>query len=178
MGISSILTNSYNVLSENFEETPERNSKLKGRQILLKLLKAMTLDVKLLYFLYNFAGKSLLFDTLTVFLASYLQYFLVAIFLRLLYFSAYSKRKKLYLFWTTTISMMVAYLGITEIIRFFYHRPRPFITYNDTCFKPVSLAEVVRRWHGGLTFFLRMRSIPKEGIADSAALSIFFYTVF
>jgi undecaprenyl-diphosphatase len=90
----------------------------------------MTLDVKLLYFFNNFAGKSQLFNTLTVFLASYLQYFLVVAFLLLLYFSAYSKRKKIYIFWTTTISSMVARLGITEIIRFFYHRPRPFITYQ------------------------------------------------
>jgi len=97
---------------------------------LLKLLETMTLDAKLLYFLNNFAGKSQLFDTLTVFLASYLQYFLVVIFLLLLYFSAYPKKEKLYIFWTTTISIMVARLGITEIIRFFYNRPRPFITHQ------------------------------------------------
>ncbi len=88
----------------------------------------MTLDIKLLYFLNNFAGKSQIFDTLTVFLASYLQYFLVAAFLLLLYFSAYPRREKLYLFWTTILSIIVARLGITEIIRLFYHRPRPFVT--------------------------------------------------
>lgn len=90
----------------------------------------MTLDVKLLYFLNNLTGKSQIFDNLTVFFASYLQYFLIAAFLLLLYFSAYPKRQKIYIFWVTIVSIIVARLGITEIIRFFYHRPRPFLTYQ------------------------------------------------
>lgn len=90
----------------------------------------MTLDVKLLYFLNNLTGQSQIFDTLTVFFASYLQYFLIVIFLLLLYFSAYPKRQKIYIFWVTVVSIIVARLGITEIIRFFYHRPRPFFIYQ------------------------------------------------
>lgn len=93
-----------------------------------KMIKAMTLDIKLFHLLNNFTGKSQIFDSLTVFLAAYLQYFIVAAFILLLYFSAYSRREKLYIFWTTTISIIVARLGVTEIIRLFYHRPRPFIT--------------------------------------------------
>lgn len=91
---------------------------------------AITLDVKLLFVLNNLAGQSRIFDALTIFLASYLRYFLVVAFLLFLYFSAYSRREKLYLFWVTTISIIVARLGITEIIRFFYHRPRPFLVYQ------------------------------------------------
>lgn len=90
----------------------------------------MTLDVTLLYFLNNFAGKSKFFDALTVFLASFLQYVLIVAFLLFLYFSVYSRREKFYLFWTTTISIIVARLCITEIIRFFYHRPRPYLSYE------------------------------------------------
>lgn len=87
----------------------------------------MTFDVPLLHLLNNLTGKSQIFDTLTVFIASSLQYFLIAAFLLLLYFSAYSRRHKLYIFWVTTASVIAARLGITEIIRFFYHRPRPFL---------------------------------------------------
>ncbi len=90
----------------------------------------MTADIKLLYFLNILAGKSQIFDFLTIFLASYLQYFLVAAFLLLLYFSVYSKREKLTIFWVTAISVVVARLGLTEIIRFFYHRSRPFLAYQ------------------------------------------------
>lgn len=90
----------------------------------------MILDVKLLYLFNNFAGKSQIFDNLIVFLASYLQYILVAVFLVLLYFAAYSRREKFYLFWTTAISIVIARGVITEIIRFFYHRPRPFLAFS------------------------------------------------
>lgn len=88
------------------------------------------MDVKLLYFFNNFAGKSRIFDTITIFLASYFQLFLIAGFLLVLYFSIYSKREKLYLFWTTALSIVVARGVITEIIRFFYHRPRPFLAHQ------------------------------------------------
>lgn len=88
----------------------------------------MSLDIKLLYFLNGLTGQSEFVDKLAVFLAAYLQYFLVAAFLVLLYFAAYSRREKLYLFWTTAVSIFVARGLITEAIRFFYHRPRPFLT--------------------------------------------------
>jgi undecaprenyl-diphosphatase len=90
----------------------------------------MALDVKLLYFFNNFAGKSQIFDALVVFLASYVQVFLIAGFLLLLYFSAYSKRKKLYIVWVTAISIIIARMGVTELIRFFYDRPRPFLMHE------------------------------------------------
>lgn len=90
----------------------------------------MTLDVSLLYVLNNLTGKSWIFDALIVFLASYLQYLLIAAFLVLLYVAAYSRREKFYIFWTTIISIAVARGIITEIIRFFYHRPRPFLVYQ------------------------------------------------
>lgn len=89
----------------------------------------MALDIKLLYLLNNFAGQSRIFDIIIVFLASYLQYFLVAAFLLLLFFWRYSKQKKFRIFWVAAISVIIARLGITEIIRFFYHRPRPFVVY-------------------------------------------------
>lgn len=84
----------------------------------------------MLYFFNNFAGKSWIFDALVVFFASYLQYFLVAAFLVILYFSAYSKRQKFYIFSLSIISGAIARFGATELIRFFYHRPRPFLLYQ------------------------------------------------
>lgn len=87
----------------------------------------MALDVQVFYFLNDFAGRSPFFDDLVVILAAYLQYVLIVVFLLLLFSSTYTRREKLYTFWTTTISICVARLGITEIIRFLYHRPRPFL---------------------------------------------------
>ena len=90
----------------------------------------MTLDIKLFYFFNNLAGQSRIFDGLVVFLAEYLQYFLIAVFLLFLFFSGYAKQKKFRLFWITIVSTIIARFGVTEFIRFFYHRPRPFVTYQ------------------------------------------------
>lgn len=91
----------------------------------------MALDVKLFFLLNNLIGHSRVFDMLVVFLAEYLQYVLILLFLLLLIFSSgYTKRGKLRIFLVTSLSIVVARLGITEIIRFFYHRPRPFSTLH------------------------------------------------
>lgn len=113
----------------------------------------MTLDVTLLYFLNNLTGKSQIFDNLTVFFASYLQYFLIVAFFLFLYFPAYEKRQKIYIFWVTVVSIIVARLGITEIIRFFYHRSRPFLAYQ---LHPLILENEWSFPSGHSTFFFAM----------------------
>lgn len=87
----------------------------------------MALDTQLFYLLNNLAGQSPFLDVAIVFFASYLAYILVALFLILLLFSQYSKRKKLQILLITGISAIIARFGIVELIRFFYQRPRPFL---------------------------------------------------
>ncbi len=91
----------------------------------------MSLDIQLFYLLNNLAGQSPLFDAVIVFFASYLAYILVALFLVLVFFSQYPKREKLQIFWVTVISTIIARFGVTELIRFFYHRPRPFSALDN-----------------------------------------------
>lgn len=90
----------------------------------------MTLDIKLFYFFNNLAEQSRIFDALVIFLAGYFRYLLIAIFLLLFYFWQYARREKLRIFWVTVISIIIARLGAVELIRFFYHRPRPFVAYQ------------------------------------------------
>ena len=90
----------------------------------------MALDLKLFYLLNDLAGHSRMFDALVVFLAAYLQYVLLLVFLVFLYVSRHAMREKLRIFLVTVFSAGIARFGVTEIIRFFYHRPRPFITYH------------------------------------------------
>ena len=87
----------------------------------------MTFDTQLLYLLNSVAGQSPLFDGIIVFFASYLAYILVALFLALVFFSHYPRQEKLQILLVTLISTVIARLGITELTRFFYHRPRPFL---------------------------------------------------
>ena len=86
----------------------------------------MTVDTQLFYLLNNVAGQSPFFDSIIVFFASYFAYILIVLFLGLVFFSQYSKREKWELLFVTVISSVVARFGVTELIRYFYHRPRPF----------------------------------------------------
>ncbi len=87
----------------------------------------MALDVNIFYLFNNLAGQSHIFDVLVVFLAAYLQYFLALTFILLLYFSGYAMPEKIRIFLVTIAAIAVSRLGVTELIRFFVHRPRPFI---------------------------------------------------
>lgn len=88
------------------------------------------LDLAIFRQLNSWAGTMPTFDILIIFFASYLQYALVALFLALLFFWARSKSEKIRIFWVTIISIVIARLGLTELIRLFYHRPRPFAVYQ------------------------------------------------
>jgi len=88
----------------------------------------MVFDIELFYLLNNLAGQSPFLDSVIVFLASYLPYLVVGIFLVLIFFSAYSRREKIEILLVTGIAVLIARFGITELIRLFVHRPRPFLT--------------------------------------------------
>lgn len=88
------------------------------------------MDLKLFFILNNLTGQSRVFDMLIIFLGAYFQYFLVIFLFLFLYFSKYSKQQKFRMFWVTIISTVIARFGIVEIIRFFYHRPRPFALHQ------------------------------------------------
>lgn len=113
----------------------------------------MSLDIKLFYFFADLGGTSKLGDAFTVFFAEYLEYFLVIAFLFLVYFSAYSRREKLSLLLVTATSAAIARGVITEIIRFFYHRPRPFLTHP---FEPLLSESSWSFPSGHATFFFAM----------------------
>lgn len=88
----------------------------------------MLLDIQLLHFLNSIGGQSGLLDWFIIFLASYLAYILPAVLLGLVFFSQYLKRQKWELLLVVAISSLIARFGVTELIRYFYHRPRPFLT--------------------------------------------------
>ncbi|HQT83060.1 MAG TPA: phosphatase PAP2 family protein, partial [Candidatus Paceibacterota bacterium] len=86
----------------------------------------MALDTQLFYALNSLAGHSPVLDWLIVFCASYLAYIVGILFFVTVYFSSYPVRKKWEIFWVTSIASVVSRFGVAEVIRFFYHRVRPF----------------------------------------------------
>ncbi len=90
----------------------------------------MPIDVKIFYFFNNLAGKSAVFDATVIFFADYLQYVMAAIFILFLYLTNRSNWQKFQIFLITAISMVIARFGVTNLIRFLYPRPRPFMVYQ------------------------------------------------
>jgi len=88
----------------------------------------MPIDVKIFYFFNNLADRGLILDQLFIFFGYYFPYFLTVAFLLLL-FSKQFKGNKTKVFFTALISVILSRFVITEIIRFLYCRPRPFMAY-------------------------------------------------
>ncbi len=88
----------------------------------------MSLDTQIFYLFNNLAGRSPFLDGGIVFFATYLPYLLIILFLALLFFSLHPRWEKLEILLVTGLSVLIARFGGTELIRFFYHRPRPFLS--------------------------------------------------
>ena len=85
------------------------------------------MNQSLFYYLNNLAGKSVCFDSIVIFCAEYLPYILIAGFLLILIFSKKTLREKIKFFIFAAISIFLSRVVITEIIRYFYFHPRPFV---------------------------------------------------
>jgi len=90
----------------------------------------INLDISTFFLLNSLAGHSPSTDFIIVFLADYLSFILPIIFLVLLYRSASSLREKFWILSVVSFSAFFARFGVTSLIRFFYHRPRPFLLYD------------------------------------------------
>ncbi|TSC67516.1 MAG: phosphoesterase PA-phosphatase-like protein [Parcubacteria group bacterium Gr01-1014_72] len=105
----------------------------------MELIKAA--DRALLFFLNGMGGASPAFDGGVIFLAEYLPYALVVL-LALLLLSHISLRNTLQIGALALGAGLLARFGFGELIRFFYHRPRPFLAHQNihTLFTEVSPA--------------------------------------
>lgn len=81
--------------------------------------------------IHGWSGRSGLLDALGIFLAEYLPYLLVLGFLIIAYYQK-GWRRKIYLFCEGALAIILARGIVTEVIRLFYHMPRPFSFYNFT----------------------------------------------
>ncbi|MCX8015722.1 MAG: phosphatase PAP2 family protein [Patescibacteria group bacterium] len=87
----------------------------------------MNFDYLIFQKINNLANQCLWFDKLMIFLAEYLIYFMTAFGLIYLFF-IYQKQWKEFI--KPIIAIIFSRAIITEIIRFFYYRPRPFLTHQ------------------------------------------------
>jgi len=84
----------------------------------------MNLDITVFNLLNQYAGESVCLDSLAIFFAEYLGYFLVAILILFLLID--TKRYWLVVAMALAAAVLSRFV-ITEIIRFFWERSRPFV---------------------------------------------------
>lgn len=87
----------------------------------------MSLDLSIFNFIHQFAGRYKALDFLGIFLATYLGWILILITIVLI-FKEKGWHRKIYFFSLIALSLILSRGVITEIIRFFYNRERPFST--------------------------------------------------
>jgi len=88
------------------------------------------IDASAFILLNSLSGRSPLLDTFIVFTAESLTYILPTIFIVLLYLATHSYRDKIHMAGTVFFSGFFVQSGITEFIRLYFHRLRPYLVYD------------------------------------------------
>jgi undecaprenyl-diphosphatase len=91
------------------------------------------MDLLVFQLFHGLAGRSNFLDGAAVFFASFLSYLLVAVALWFVFRQA-SRRSRIFVFVSLALTALVSRGIITETIRFFYDRPRPFESLDLTPF--------------------------------------------
>ncbi|MFA5386326.1 MAG: phosphatase PAP2 family protein [Candidatus Paceibacterota bacterium] len=94
----------------------------------------MLFDTTIFNFIFGLARKSKLLDSLGIFLAKYLPYILVILAIVLI-LKEKNWKNQVYIFSLMALSVILSRGIITEIIKFFWHRERPFVAMN---FQPLA----------------------------------------
>ena len=90
----------------------------------------MKADLQLFQLFYGLTNKYWIFDWLIIFFADYLAYFLALVLIFLIFWTYRNANQRWYYIFLTALSLLISRGLVTEVIRFFYHRPRPFIALN------------------------------------------------
>ena len=89
----------------------------------------MNFDLDLFNLIHGLAGKSRLLDFIMIFLADYFGYFLVVAALIIIWHLG-NWKKRIHFFSFLALALILSRGIITELIRFFYHQPRPFMALD------------------------------------------------
>ena len=116
------------------------------------------MDQEVFKILHQLAGKSGFLDGLLVFLAEYLPYLLIIIFLALIFRSFRENGinwvKRFYFIFLTILSLLIGRGIIVSAIRFFWPRPRPFVALNFEPLINMAAAPSFPSGHAALFFTL------------------------
>ena len=101
----------------------------------------MSFDTYLFNVIYGAAHRYAVLESFATFSAKYLIYVLVVLFILFILFK-YGSRKRLYLLSLGSLAVIFSRGIVTEIIRFFYYRPRPFVELNLPIIDPSTVSSL------------------------------------
>ncbi|HEY4496559.1 MAG TPA: phosphatase PAP2 family protein [Candidatus Paceibacterota bacterium] len=87
----------------------------------------MRLDESIFDKIYSLSGQNPFLDGLFIFFADYLIYAVMLIFFWLVFFRLKDTKDRAYFFYLGVLSVIFSWGIVTEIFRFFYYSPRPFV---------------------------------------------------
>jgi undecaprenyl-diphosphatase len=90
----------------------------------------MALDTTLFFFLNNFAGRTATLDGVIIFCATYVPYIVVGIWALYLHHTRRAWKDRLVPLVVAFVAAIIARVGVGSTIRYFFPRPRPFLTYH------------------------------------------------
>lgn len=90
----------------------------------------MNLDTSIFFWFNDFAGQSATANLIIIFFAEYLAYILCAILLLYVLFHHHPLKEKIITGVSALLAGLIARFGFGSTIRFFWHRPRPFLSYD------------------------------------------------
>ncbi|MEI7720312.1 MAG: phosphatase PAP2 family protein [bacterium] len=109
------------------------------------------LDLYVFFMLHGLSGRGVLLDYVIIFLAEYALYVLLAFIAYLLWRAWRAGRMGVvYDYLAVIFGALVARFGVAELIRFFYHRPRPYAALH----LPHLLSDSAYSFPSGHTIFL------------------------
>lgn len=112
------------------------------------------IDQKLFLLLNSLTGKSRILDLLMIFLAEYLGYLLFFLVLYLIFSKSTEGKNRYQRFLYTALTLILSRGLFTEIIRFFYYRPRPFLVLNIQPLFNHDVASALPSSHAAIYFAL------------------------
>ncbi|MBI2551149.1 phosphatase PAP2 family protein [Candidatus Uhrbacteria bacterium] len=129
-----------------------------------------SIDLSLFYFLHGLAGRSTAGDAIIVLLGKHFVFVIMLIF-AVFALKAWRKggRPALRPYALAIVSVLVARLGVISVVRFYYHRPRPFLALS----LPHLLTDHAYSFPSGHTIF--MFSLATVTTMFNRRLGYFFY---
>lgn len=103
------------------------------------------MDTRIFELIHGWAGQYKILDLVGIFLADYLGYILLIVFIVLIFLEK-NWRRRLYQLFLGLLSIILTRGVIVEVIRFFYESPRPYITL---VFKPLIDLEISNSFPSG-----------------------------